>query len=268
LLWITPGFALPLLLRTFPPALLLATGACLVALRLRRRHSSPQAPPSSAPAPDLAPAQGPRSGAAVALLALYLLGSLVTLSVVSPGPFFRYLAPLLPPLCALLALPISRVLSLHPLVGAGLLLVLVLRGPMPLFLYELTHKHRGPITGIVDYLKKEGRPGQIVAITYGDLPLKFYTQMRVIGGLTGEDLDLAAQADWVIVRHHVICDKDQAVAEALRARVPWARYQRVVLDVADSAFENRESMPEHLFRSPTLDEEPPVVLYRRMPIRP
>ena len=38
------------------------------------------------------------------------------------------------------------------------------------------------------YLNEHGSPEDIVAVTNGDMVLKFYTKMKVVGGLTGEDL--------------------------------------------------------------------------------
>lgn len=61
-------------------------------------------------------------------------------------------------------------------------------GSLPDFLYELTHDFDGPIEGIVKFLDENGSENDIVAVTYGDMPLKFYTEMRLVGGLTGEDL--------------------------------------------------------------------------------
>ena len=56
------------------------------------------------------------------------------------------------------------------------------------YVHEITHHVRGPTEGIVNYLNAHGKPEDVVAITYGDMALKFYTRMRVVGGFTGEDL--------------------------------------------------------------------------------
>jgi 4-amino-4-deoxy-L-arabinose transferase-like glycosyltransferase len=243
------GFTVPLLLQTFAPEFLFALFSIVAFARLRLGKRP-------------AEAEAPRPGAAPLLWA-YVLIHLLALSAISPGPFIRYLAPVFPIVCALLARPVGRAVALHPAVGLVLFGVLALRGPLPDLAYELTHEYNGPITGIVRHLNKEGRPGQLVAITYGDLPLKFYTRMRVIGGLTGEDLSEAARADWVIVRHHLNNEKDRAVAEALQRLVPWDRYRKVEIDAPDAPFENREDLSNHHFRTPT--DEPRVVIYERLP---
>ena len=48
--------------------------------------------------------------------------------------------------------------------------------------------------GIVSYLSENAEEDDVVAITYGDMPLKFYTDLRVVGGLTGEGLSPAKNA--------------------------------------------------------------------------
>jgi len=101
-----------------------------------------------------------------------------------------------------------------------------------------------------------------VAITYGDLPLKFYTGMRVIGGLTGEDLSPAKEADWVIVRRYAISRTDLRVREYLMQNVPWQHYQRIVINYPDTPFQNRESPQEHLYRTATKEDR--VVIYKRI----
>jgi hypothetical protein len=67
-----------------------------------------------------------------------------------------------------------------------------------------------------------------------------------------------------VLRHHVVCEKDQAVADDLRRNVPWRDYQRIELDAPDTRFDNREAMPDgHPFR--TVDGAPRLVVFRRRP---
>jgi len=86
--------------------------------------------------------------------------------------------------------------------------------------------------------------------------------MRVVGGLTGEDLSPAKEADWIIIRKYVICDKDGRVREYLIQNVSWHQYERITLHYPDTPFENRESPQEHLYR--TVTHEDGVVIYRKM----
>lgn len=201
------------------------------------------------------------------LLALFVLSNLVLLAVTSPAAFFRYLAPVIPPLLALagiaLAAPAPAVRRWAPLV----VMVAVLGQPLADFGYELTHDYDGPIEGIVEFLREHARPGDAVAITYGDLPLKFYLDdLRVVGGLTGEDLEPALTARWVILRRHTITDGDRAVREFLTRRLPLGSYRKHVLRHADLPFENRESPAEHRFR--TVIRRTGVEILERPPAQP
>lgn len=234
----------------FPPGfllLLLLGGFGLVAAR----RSDGAQPPTERPTRD-----------AHALVWIFVVINLLALALTSPAAFLRYLAPVLPALCLAIAPLIAALVRRHWSLGALLCLALFPHGWLLDFFYELRHDYHGPIEGIVEHLNREGHPGQTVAISYEDLPLKFYTDMRVIGGLTGEDLSAARTADWVILRATPVCDKDRAVADYLRANIQWANYRRVEIDAPDSKYENRECVPEHAFRSPS--GVPKVVVFQRV----
>jgi hypothetical protein len=192
----------------------------------------------------------------------FVLTNLFVLSLVAPAPFFRYVAPVLPFLAMVIGLFLGWAMQIHLLVGTGILVCLVLSGPFHGFLYEITHDYDGPIEGIVGYLNEHAKRSDIVAITYGDLPVKFYAGLRVVGGLTGEDLTPAVEANWVIIRRNVICEKDHKVWEFLTSRINWQNYKKIVLDYPDSPCENRESPRHHLYR--TKANYPPVILFQKV----
>lgn len=199
---------------------------------------------------------------AVALLLLFAAINVGTLCALTPFCFFRYLAPVVAVFCLLAAGILELALRVHWGLGIAGLAVILLFSPWQDYLYELTHHCAGPTEGIVTFLQQHGKPDDVVAITYGDLPVKFYTVMRVVGGLTGEDLTPALKADWVIIRHTVVSRTDHAVAEQLTANLRMHYYQRMELDYPDVAADNRESPDEHLYRTAT--GAPPVVVYRRI----
>jgi 4-amino-4-deoxy-L-arabinose transferase-like glycosyltransferase len=249
------GFLSQLSVNTFPPLFLLAVA---ILLFLRRRLGSAVA---------AVPSARPRD---YALNLLFVAVNLVVLVPTSPGWFYRYMTPLLPVLCVLLAKPLALAAEAHRLAPAGLSLLFVLAGPLPDYVYELTHAYHGPVEGLVRHLQAHGRAGETVATTYEDMPLKFYTDLRVIGGLTGEDLAPAHTAEWIVLRRNVICDKDQAVADDLRRSVDWRDYEPIELDAPDTKFDNREAMADliavqadegHPFRTDTA--APRLIVYRR-----
>ncbi len=208
-------------------------------------------------------AKEPAFWKAFALPALFVVLTGAALALTAPAPFFRYLAPVIPPLLALAGLVASTAhRRLHPVAGAGVLVAFLLVQPSRDYLYELTHDYEGPIEGIVEFLDEHADPGDTVAITYGDMPLKFYTDLRIVGGLTGEDLTPALSARWVIIRRNTISRKDRAVRDYLLRNLEPDRFRRITLDVPDIPFENRESPHEHHYR--TVEDAPRVVVLERI----
>lgn len=229
---------------------LLAIPAVLIGFRAWRRQR-PQAPDAET-----------RGG--LALLLLYCAVSVVLLSVLSPLLFYRYLAPLGPPLMLLAGLLVGTLFERSRLAGAAVLGLWIAASPLDAFLGEISHDFDGPIEGIVDFLERNARPDDVVAISYGDLPLKFYTDLRVIGGLTGEDLSGLPDADWIILRRHTNTKADGEIQKRMREILQadpqeWVGY---TLAVPDTPFENREDPRRHRFRTahPSL---PRVVVYGR-----
>ncbi|MFQ5559397.1 MAG: hypothetical protein ACE5FU_02265 [Nitrospinota bacterium] len=197
----------------------------------------------------------------ILLPGLFVIVTISAISVVGSAPFFRFLAPTLPLFALLSGVILAELLRFNFFLGSVCVVALIVRGPLPDLAYELTHDYDGPIEGIVGYLQKNGSPEDVVAITYGDFPVKFYTGLRVVGGLTGENLASAKRADWVIVRKNVICEKDFAVRNFLLKNVRWENYSRVELPYPDLPFENRESPGEHLYKTKT--GYPGVLLFKK-----
>ncbi|MCP4713501.1 MAG: hypothetical protein GY868_00170 [Deltaproteobacteria bacterium] len=156
---------------------------------------------------------------------------------------------------------IEAALRIRIALGVVCLGLLLYSSALPDYLFEITHDYDGPVEGIVTYLNAHAAPDDVVAITYGDLPVKFYTGMRVIGGLTGESLKEAVSADWVVLRRHVISQADLAVRQALLAMVPVKRYRVIPLSYPDIPFENRAEPAEHKYR--TVTGMPQVLLLQK-----
>jgi len=200
------------------------------------------------------------------ILLLLIVSAVLIISLLymsSAGIFFRYLCPLIPLSCCLIALIAERLARLTHL-AAGVALILLVAytiGPVLDFGYELTHRYEGPIDGIVRFLNSSGKPGDLVVITYEDLPLKFYTKMRVLGGLTGEDLSPAANAQWIIIRRHPLGPSDMAVGKYIALHVDRNRYERIELDSPDTEYQNRETPWAHKFRTDTTADH--VMIFHR-----
>jgi 4-amino-4-deoxy-L-arabinose transferase-like glycosyltransferase len=196
------------------------------------------------------------------LLIFFAASTIVTLSIISPLPFFRYLSPVAPVFIMFVACLAVLTARIHYLMPTAIIALLIIISPMRSFLYELTHDYDGPIEGIVKYLNANGNKDDIVAITYGDMPLKFYTKMRIIGGLTGEDLSDAKKAQWIIIRKYVIREEDNRVRNYLLKNVPLENYERIPINYPDIRFENREDLSLHNFR--TVTNEDKVVIFHKI----
>jgi hypothetical protein len=98
-----------------------------------------------------------------------------------------------------------------------------------------------------------------VAISYGDMPLKFHTKLRVVGGLTGEDPKLADDAQWLILHRRTIAGRPRDVIVSNKIYNLLTkhanRYHAIPLEAIDTVFDNREDPDEHRYWSARLEEE-------------
>ena len=193
---------------------------------------------------------------------IYIILSLLVLSLIAPAPFFRYLVSILPVCVLLCAEIVESGFQANTVLGISGLILFFLHQPLIDYSNELTHDFKGPMEGIVGYLHQYAKPTDTVAITYGDMPIKWYTRLRVIGGLTGEDLNGATLARWVIFRKHIICDKDAVVARYLVEHLNPKHYRRIVISAPDTRYENREDPREHLYRTDTKEDS--VVIFEKI----
>ena len=196
------------------------------------------------------------------LLGLFIVVTMCTISLISEGTFFRYLCAVIPAFMLLMALGIDSLMRVHRALGLALLVVLAYWWRMPDYLYEITHDFDGPIEGIVQYLGDNARPTDVVVTNCEDMPLKFYTNLRVISAISGEDYRPGKDADWVIKRKYVVNRREEAMTRYLVENVPWEKYEAISLSYPDTAHENRESPEQHMFR--TAEDEALVVIFHRI----
>jgi hypothetical protein len=124
-----------------------------------------------------------------------------------------------------------------------------------MYAQELTHSYEGPNEGLVAYLSTHAKPGQTVLVNYEDLPLMFYTRLRVLGGFSERGLGGSTQPDWVIDR------KNGPYRDVLAAIVAAGSYERIEIPYPDIRWENRPEPGKHNYI--TVRDEDNVVLYRR-----
>jgi hypothetical protein len=176
-------------------------------------------------------------------------------------PYFRYIAPSIPLLIILIAVIVNAAGRVHLLLAVLTVMMLFTTSKIGDYFYEITHDYDGPCEGIVRYLKEHANPDDVVAITYGDMVLKFYTNMRIIGGLTGEPIEPAKDARWVIIRKYIHLKFDARVRDYLVKNVEWGNYRAITINYPDTPWENSESPGAHLFR--TCINEDRVVIYEK-----
>ena len=115
-----------------------------------------------------------------------------------------------------------------------------------------------PIDRVIGYLRSHAGAQDVIAINYGDLPLKFYLPNRCVGGLSGESFP--RDPDWIIVRYR-LCGSPLKFTKVLEAYVESGQYDRIDLDVPDLPFEHREDPDSRTFQTDW--SHPSLAIYRR-----
>ncbi|HET6453017.1 MAG TPA: glycosyltransferase family 39 protein [Armatimonadota bacterium] len=239
-------YLLKIIKHIFHPALLGIPVAVYVIHRIRHDRPTPLS-------------KSARSNLALLLLFVGIL--LIGTSLTNKYPFFRYLAPIIPVACIVMGLIIESGMKIHPAVGMAAIGLLAWWWRMPDYLYEITHDYDGPIEEIVLYLNANARPGDVVTTTSEELPLMWYTGLKVISGSSGEDFSAAPKADWIVYRRFR-ADRRSTLKEYINAHTRPRDYRGIMLPYADTFFENREDPALHRFR--TVKGMRPVTIYQRI----
>jgi 4-amino-4-deoxy-L-arabinose transferase-like glycosyltransferase len=187
---------------------------------------------------------------------IFTVITLLFMSAASYQPYFRNIAAAVPAVMILISLAIDTVLDAWLPAGLMLCAILLFSWKMPSYIYELTHKFNSGTRAVCRYLNENAGKGDIVAVTYGDLPIKFYTGLRVIGPLTGEDLSPVKTARWVIIRpYSIVSDdldrKDLGIRKYIGENLDPKNFESIVFDSPDLYSENREMISGHYFKNVT-----------------
>jgi 4-amino-4-deoxy-L-arabinose transferase-like glycosyltransferase len=227
------------------------------------------------------PAFGPTAAARRSVLGLLAI-SVLYIGYLALGPWveFRYLTMLLPIAAILLAVATDLVRRTNAALGVALLSVLVLtniahRAPLgyigmtgtqsadrfpsvgpisfPLLglMYELTHHFDAPESILAGYLNQHANKTDVVIATYDDLPLQFYTGLRVAGGLEGRKLP--DDPDWLIRRRWIVSGepgKDNDVDIQIGRLIMTNRYELIKLNHKDHMLGTNPDPKHHFFVAP------------------
>ena len=184
------------------------------------------------------------------------------MSILADVAFIRYLSPSIPLLILLVAFVINSAAGVHRWIRILSVILFLMSGQMGDYLWEIAHDYDGPCEGISRYLNEHGSPDDVVAITYGDMVLKFYTKMRIVGGFTGEPMEPAKDARWVIIRKYTLHRFDSQVKKYILNNIDLSKYFATTIDYPDTPWENRESPGAHLFETRTWEDI--VVIYEKI----
>lgn len=133
-------------------------------------------------------------------------------------------------------------------------------------LHELTTPYDGPLEGVARFLNRNALPEHTVFIDYGDLPLLFYTDLKVRGGLQGIPYD--GRPEWIVSRSNRV----GIAVNDLREFAAREGYTAIVLpEHPDTRWENRPDPFVHDYRLPPVGDVPrltdgvypPIVLFAR-----
>ena len=212
-------------------------------------------------------------------LIVFALGHILVVATV-PFVFFRYVITLLPVFALLQAWVIRAAATRSRLLAVAIFLLALLPDRADLvhgrltvmlakYVDEITHHVPGPIDGIVRHLAASARPGDRLFISYGDLPLRFYTRLEIRGGQGCQSLAGWPPPDWVIVRYFFRFQPAAPAAkhdaertlQYLKTDISRAVYRRVDLPVVDTVWENIPEPDRHVFRDPP--NRPPVSVYEK-----
>jgi hypothetical protein len=199
---------------------------------------------------------------------LALLAGGVSLLVLAPHFFFRYLVVFIP-LAAHLTAEVGAFLGARrrwalPILAAAFLGTNVLSGSfwfglrpfwktdLGAFAAEMVEPPVDTVTKVAYALNVDSVPGELALVTYPDLSFMFHTSLRVVGGGQGPRPVRLSDVRWAVVR-----------SEEEKASLPidWENFEPLRLNVPNGPWGNRPDPGLHVF---TTREVPPyAVIYRR-----
>lgn len=199
---------------------------------------------------------------ALALPVIFTFLTVLFIAILVHKPYFRYIGPIIP-FCFLgIAILIRWTMQIHSLTGVALILIWIATGDLKSYCQEITTDYYGPMEGITEFLNRYAKPKDTVAIPYGDLPVKFYTDLHVIGGLSTQDYSKAANADWVILRKNSIMEADAEFKKYLLNNLNLDNYKQTRINYPDIPYQNREVPNMHHYKP--VRNAPKVRILKRM----
>jgi len=123
------------------------------------------------------------------------------------------------------------------------------------YLYEITNDYDGPMEGVVEYLRRNARPGETIKThLFNANPLFYYTDLKVDTDFTKE-----TYPEWIFLRDYWTEDGFYKTEYFKNIE---KRYDKIELDYPDIWWENRpDDMSHHYFKTAPLKKK--ISIYRR-----
>lgn len=189
-------------------------------------------------------------------------GTAALLSFLMPLKFLRYLSPLLPVFAVINAAIAVLLYKLNKYAGVGFASLLIAFSGVHKHINEISTPYDGPLETVSLYLNSNADKNDIIYMGgYGDLPIKYYTNLRVIGGECRDSLDEINKAGWVIIRKNTNYRPDKESKKCALDNLDLSHYEKITLNAADTLFENRENPSLRHYGTP--EEKEKVTLYKK-----
>lgn len=214
------------------------------------------------------------------LFLIFILALIVSVSLSSDAPYFRYIVSVIPMFALITAAAIYHLCGKNWLLSgflAGLLVfsnclsifpLRVLNSVSPIkdrsvflfsegihrdlsrdryksdilnYFYEITHDYECTVEGVAKYLNRHGSPDDVVKISYNDIPAMFYTDLRIVSWR-----DPGGEApDWMVPITSVPFLTD----EKFLKNIEGVQYEKIVTDYPNICYSNLPEPLYHNFRT-------------------
>jgi hypothetical protein len=197
---------------------------------------------------------------------LIMVGNILALSLTVPEYYLRYLCATIPFALLLKGRLAGWMARRHWAIPLSIFIALIVyKGAIQKYVTELTaNAYVGPIESIVNFMNREANDDDSIAIFFGDLPLKFYLNNRIYGGLAGDLPTNLDSINFIIVRRNAVDVMDSKVQLRLHEYLQknQQKFKAFALNVEDSPFQNREIPEAHFYEPPLVSNA--LVIHQRI----
>jgi hypothetical protein len=127
---------------------------------------------------------------------------------------------------------------------------------LPSYLGSMIHPPRGPVDAILETLRRDAKPSDVVKISYEDLSLMFHTDLNVVSAtIVGPPAP-----DWVIERY---LSRMRADPDFLQETLKY-RYEEITLPIPDVQWNNQPDPLYHFYEELPSEIAPSLKLFKKV----